>query len=232
MGRRSAFFDDELEPTENSQPSDSNGFGFGNDAPPPGIQPERPASILDQLRVAEPKKKQVRDRSWEGKNPNKRYRKVPGQIRETIISIAADYGYNASQIAQAFLEYALMCYRRADFALDLELDPKHGLTLLPGGWTQEQKPIWAENTWGKQPPKPPKKKHKRAGVDLWKQAVNYRLSPAIVSEIDAVCEVRRDADGKILSRKYHDGEVVARFLTFAIDAYNSGKLTLRDTENE
>ena len=228
MGRRSAFFDDELEPTENSQPSDSNGFGFGNDAPPPGIQPERPPSILDQLRVAEPKKKRVRDRNWEEANPGRVYRKVPNQIRDAINDLANAHGYSASQIAQAFLEYALMCYRRADFALELELD-RRGLTLMPGGWSDEKKPIWAENAWGGQTPK---KKRRKKQVDLWQQRVNYRLTPGIVMEIDAVCEVRRDVDGKILSRKYHDGEVVARFLTFAIEAYNSGKLALRDTDND
>ncbi|MBT3388975.1 MAG: hypothetical protein HN413_01045 [Chloroflexi bacterium] len=231
MGRRSAFFDDELEPTENSQSSDSNGFGFGNDAPAPGIQPERPASILDQLRVATPKKKVVRDRSWEEGNPTKTYRKVHSDIRDAINDIAIDYNYNASQIAQAFLEYALMCYRRADFALELELDSRHGLTLMPGGWSDEKKPIWAENAWGKQPPQK-KKRKKKDETPLYKMFVGYRLTPHIVAEIDAVCETRRFPDGNIISRKYHDGEVVARFLTFAIEAYNSGKLALRDAENE
>ena len=231
MGRRSAFFDDELEPTENSQPSDSNGFGFGNDAPAPGIQPERPPSIIDQLRVATPKKKVVRDRSWERDNPKKSYRKVPKQIRDVVKEIADTHGYNASQIAQAFLEYALMCYRRADFALELKLDSRHGLTLMPGGWSDEKKPIWAENTWGKQHPQK-KNRQKKNETPLWKQRVNYQLSSDLVTVIDAVCETRRSPYGNIISRKYHDGEVVARFLTFAIDAYNSGKLTLRDTENE
>ena len=190
---------------------------------------ERPASILDQLRTADPKIKTVRDRSWEENNPKKSYRKVPDEIRNTINEIAAAHGYNASQVAQAFLEYALLCYQRGDFALKLELD-RRGLTLMPGGWSEEKKPIWAENTWGK-PSSPKKKRRQKAGTPLWKQAVYYRLSPDLIAAIDDVCEVLRSEDGDLIRRKYHDGEVVARFLTFAIEAYHAGKLTLRDPDD-
>ena len=223
MARRSIWDDEENIQGETASP-------MGWETQTDEVQPERPASILDQLRTAEPKIQRVRDRSWECANPNKRYRKVPNQIRETLKDIAATHGHSSSQIAQAFLEYALMCYRRGDFRLDLELDQR-GLTLMPGGWSAKKKPIWAENAWGK-PSLPKKKRRKKNGPPLWKQAVNYRLSPELIAEIDAVCEARRSADGSLLSRKYHDGEVVARFLTFAIEAYNSGKLALQEVEGE
>jgi hypothetical protein len=196
----------------------------------PVVPLERPASILDQLRTADPKIKTVRNRSWEENNPGRTYRKVPNAIRDRLNQIAAAHGYNASQVAQAFLEYALMCYRRADFELELELD-RRGLTLMPGGWTDEHKPIWAESVWGK-PTTPKKKRRQKSGTPLYQQRVNYRLSPDLVENIDAVCEVQRSPDGAIASRKYHDGEVVARFLTFAIEAYSTGKLALRDAEDE
>ena len=190
---------------------------------------ERPASILDQLRTADPKIKTVRDRSWEEAHPGRTYRKVPHQIRDAVNEIAASHGYNASQVAQAFLEYSLICIQRGDFALELELD-RRGLTLMPGGWSEEKKPIWAENTWGKQPATK-KKRRKKGELSLYKQQVTYRLSPDLVEQIDVVCEVQRAPDGTIHSRKYHDGEVVARFLTFAIEAYNTGKLALRDADD-
>ena len=194
------------------------------------IQPERPTTILDQLRTAEPKIQKVRNRSWEINNPGRTYRKVPNEIRDTVNEIAATYCYNASQIAQAFLEYALMCYRRGDFALELELD-MNGLTLMPGGWSGESKPIWAENAWGDKPTKK-KKRRKKNVTPLYKQRVNYRLSPDLIMQIDEICETRREADGSLIGRTYHDGELVARLLTYSIEAYQRGKLVLKDDQNE
>jgi len=228
MARRS-IWDDE----DKDQEKAANNGGWGTqsdvDQDTPDVQPERPATILDQLRTAEPKIQTVRDRSWESEHPNKPYRKVPHEIRDSVNEIAATYGYNASQIAQAFLEYALMCYRRGDFELELKLD-KRGLTLMPSGWSDEKKPIWAESAWGNKPPKKRKKRRRKNGTPLYKQMVNYRLSPDLVEQIDDVCEAQRSEDGALISRIYHDGEVVARFLTFSIEAYNDGKLALKETE--
>jgi hypothetical protein len=229
MARRSIWDDEgrdlDIEVTDQA---DWNGQ-VDTDASAPDVPENRPATILDQLRTAEPKIQKVRDRSWESKHPSKSYRKVPNQIRDMVNEIAAAYEYNASQIAQAFLEYALMCYQRGDFELNLELD-QNGLTLMPGGWSEEQKPIWAESTWGNKSPKK-KKRRKKTGAPLYKQFVGYRLSPILIEQIDEVCEARRDSDGTLIHRTYHDGEVVARFLTFSIDAYYSGKLLLEEPEN-
>jgi hypothetical protein len=229
MARRSIWDDEDI-----GQEEAANDGEFGSQADvdhgSPIVQPDRPATILDQLRKAEPKIQAVRDRSWERENPKKSFRKVPCEIRDTVKDIAETYGYNASQIAQALLEYALMCYRRGDFKLELELD-KSGLTLMSGGWTDQKKPIWAENTWGVKPPKKIRRRRKK-GMPLWKQAVYYRLSPDLIAQIDEVCKTRRTLDGALISRTYHDGEVVARFLTFSIETYNNGKLVLEDPENE
>ncbi|MBC8508609.1 MAG: hypothetical protein H8D34_27435 [Chloroflexi bacterium] len=230
MARRS-IWDDE----EKGQETTANNVGWGaqpdvDQGADDEIQPERPATILDQLRTAEPKIQKVRDRSWERENPKKSYRKVPYEIRDNVNEIAETYGYNTSQIAQAFLEYALMCYRRGDFELELELG-QNGLTLMPGGWSAEKKPIWAESTWGGKSPKK-KKRRSKTGTPLWKQAVYYRLSPDLIAQIEEVCEAHRNPDGSLISRTYHDGEVVARFLTFSIEAYNTGNLTLSEPEDE
>ena len=225
MARRSIWDDEE-------KAANNGGWGTQADVDqdaPDEVQPERPETILDQLRTAEPKIQTVRDRSWESKYPNKPYRKVPHEIRDTVNEIAATYDYNASQIAQAFLEYALTCYRRNDFELELELD-KRGLTLMPGGWSEEKKPIWAENTWGKKSP-PKRKRRKKTRTPLYRQMVNYRLLPDLIAQIDKVCETQRGPNGSLIRRTYHDGEVVARFLTFSIEAYNSGKLTLKEPED-
>jgi hypothetical protein len=228
MARRS-IWDDE----EKDQEKAANNFGWRAqsdvDQGAPDVQPERPATILDQLRTAEPKIQTVRDRSWESKHPGRTYRKVPNQMRDTVNEIAATYGYNASQIAQAFLEYALMCYRRDDFKLELELD-KNGLTLMNGGWSDEKKPIWAESTWSSKPQKK-KRRRRKNGTSLYMQQVTYRLSPDLVAQIDEVCETQRGPDGDLIRRTYHDGEVIARFLTFSIEAYNTGNLALKDSEH-
>jgi len=228
MTRRS-IWDDE----EKDKETAANNGGWGTqadvDQSAPGVQPERPATILDQLRTAEPKTQMVRDRSWESEHPGRTYRKVPHQMRDTVNEIAATYGYNASQIAQAFLEYALMCYRRDDFELELELD-KNGLTLMRGGWSEEKKPIWAESTWSSKPQKK-KRRRRKNRTSLYKQRVNYRLSPDLIEQIDEVCETHRTPNGDLISRTYHDGEVVSRFLTFSIEAYNAGNLALKEPEH-
>lgn len=228
MTRRS-IWDDE----EKDQETAANNDGWGDqddmDQSAPDVQPERPATILDQLRTADPKVQVVRDRSWESKHPGRTYRKVPNQMRDTVNEIAETYGYNASQIAQAFLEYALMCYRRDDFELELELD-KNGLTLMRGGWSDEMKPIWAESTWSSKPQKM-KRRRKNNRISLYKQRVNYRLSPDLIEQIDKVCKTHRAPNGDLISRTYHDGEVVARFLTFSIEAYNAGNLALKEPEH-
>ena len=229
MARRSIWDDG-----DNNQEKSANNVGWRKqsdvDQSAPDVQPERPATILDQLRTAEPKIQTVRDRSWESKHPSKTYRKVPHEIRDTVNEIAKTYGYNSSQIAQAFLEYALMCYHRGDFELELELD-KSGLTLMRGGWSDDKKPIWAESTWGNKPPKKRKKRRRKNGNSLYKQFVGYRLSPDLIEQIDVVCEAKRGPDGDLVSRTYHDGEIIARFLIFSIEAYNTGKLALQEPEH-
>jgi len=229
MARRSIWDDEviEMDPVVLDQADWDQQVNNAESAP--NISTYRPATILDQLRTAEPKIQKVRDRSWESQHPSKTYRKVPHEIRDTINEIAATYEYNASQIAQAFLEYALMCYQRGDFKLNLELD-KHGLTLMPGGWSEEHKPIWAESAWGTKPPKK-KKRRKKTGTPLYKQRVHYRLSSDLIEMIDEVCSASRDSSGALIRRTYHDGEVVARFLTFAIEDYNKGKLILEEVKN-
>jgi len=230
MARRS-IWDDEVRDldTEITDQADWD-RQVNTDESAPDVPANRPATILDQLRTAEPKIQVVRDRSWERENPKKSYRKVPFEIRDTVKNIAESYRYNASHVAQAFLEYALMCYHRGDFRLELELS-QSGLTLMPEGWSTEKKPIWAENAWGK-PSTQKKRRRRKSGTPLWKQAVYYRLSPDLIAQIDEVCEAQRNPDGTLISRTYHDGEVVTRFLTFSIEAYNTGKLALRDPEDE
>ena len=230
MTRRSIWDDEGRDPDTEVTDQADWGPQVDTDESSPDGPAHRPATILDQLRTAEPKIQKVRDRSWERNNPKKSYRKVPNEIRDTVKDIAVTYGYNASQIAQAFLEYALMCYRRGDFRLDLELDQR-GLTLMPGGWSAEKKPIWAESTWGNKLSKK-KRRLRKTGTPLWKQAVYYRLSPDLIAQIEEVCEAKRNPDGSLISRTYHDGEVVARFLTYAIEAYNSGILALQEAEDE
>ncbi len=230
MARRNIWDDEDQLPTlpTASTPPFGDTQIANRDTHPDG-QPEKPVAIVDGLRMAKPKQR-VRDRSWEKAHPKKTYRKVPHEIRDTVKAIAETWGYNTSQIAQAFLEYALMSYRRGDFTLDLELSA-NGLTLMPDSWSDGKKPIWAENLSGAKPPPKKKRNKKTEGIPLWMQRVSYVLPADLVTKIDRICETRTNPDGSIISRTYHDGEVVARFLAYSIEAYNSGKLTLQDSEN-
>lgn len=190
--------------------------------------PVRPGTMLDRISIATPRPEPTRSRSWEKQHPSMTYRKVPTEIRDAVTQVADDTGYTASQIAQVFLEYALYGFRRGDFQLEVGLGPR-GTTLFRGGG-EARKPAWVENTsWGRTPPK--KKPRKKKTASLREQRITYRLSPALVSEIEQVCQ-RQVYDEARPEYMYQIGEVMARFLAFSLTAYQDGTLILQGNDDE
>ncbi len=229
--RRSVWLSES--PPEHS-PTPPSGDRWGT--PPPELPfegtapvspPGRPPSMLDKIRVAEPRPEPKRTRTWEKQHPSKTYRKVPTEIRTAVTRVADETDFTASQIAQVFLEYALYCYARGDFQLEVGLG-KRGTTLFPGGWGQDKKPVWAEKTWGKIPPE--KKRRRKSEPSLRGQMATYRLSVELVAELERICVPYQV--GNRTEYTYHVGEVLARFLAFSIDAYTHGALFLQGVENE
>lgn len=192
--------------------------------PPPSAAPFRPGTMLDRIPIAVPRPEPTRNRAWEKQHPTRSYRKIPAEVREAVNQVAEDTGYTTSQIAQVFLEFALYCFQRGDFQLEVGLGPR-GTTLFPGGGWEARKPAWAENTsWERTPPKKKARKRKRARA--WEVVVTYRLSIELSTEIDRVCvPLKRNGRPEYT---YQPGEVVTRFLVFSLEAYAQGTLLLED----
>ncbi len=141
---------------------------------------------LDQIRSAQPRRKEAkRNRNWERAHPGATYRKVPQEVRLAVLNVSEETGYTASQIAQAFLEYALAGFHRGDFALEPELGPRGTSLFQGGGWEADTRPIWAEGIG--QPPDRKSRGKKRADPKLTKSYVSYRLSPAVAEGIEGLC---------------------------------------------
>ncbi len=198
---------------------------------PPDDNPALPASAVpahtqhDQIRNAEPRPEPKRNRAWEQAHRGVTFRKVPTEVRAAVLQVAGETGYTASQIAQAFLEYALESYNRHEFALETELGPR-GVTLYPGGqWGAESRPIWAVNPDGQVQSARRRKKEK----SIYKQQVSYRLPPGLVAALMAICRVPSEDHPGAQLKRHQPGEVVTRFLSFSLDAYAAGRMILTES---
>lgn len=85
--------------------------------------PQRPQTMLSQLRTASARPKAKRNRTWERKNISTTYRLVPNELRDAVKAVAHDLGYTADQIAQVFLAYGWDSYKNDE----LRLTAKPGL---------------------------------------------------------------------------------------------------------
>ncbi len=183
--------------------------------------PEKPKTILEQLRPPEKQPTPLRNRAWEKQHPSMTYRLVPQEVREAVKEIAVNLECTADLVAGTLLEYARICYQRGDLRLQPQPTPR-GLRLYPENYPPTIKPKklrWVENREQPKPPQPKRKPRKRP-VGLYRQQVTYRLSPEIRAEIDRI------------SQEQHvpPGEVVTRFLQWGIQAYQTGKLILEVAE--
>ncbi len=215
MKTRKSIWDPD-QPDSGEKPS-----GPGWNSPPEEgpVQPPAALSILEQLRPAGRR----RDRSWE-KQPGRRttsYRGVPPPLRAALLEIATDIQVKVDEVARAFLEYGLQCYRRGEITIQPVLS-RQRLTLFPepDSWGAAARPGWYEQVWPADQTK--HLKHGRPGngkPDLpWRRSmVSYRGLPD-----ELVVAIRE------LSQNHHlpAGEVVTLFLGHALTVYRSGRLIL------
>jgi hypothetical protein len=177
---------------------------------------------LDYIPVAQA---MPRSRRWEKTHKAHAFRRVPPNVQQAVRQAAYNESLTVDSVAQAFLEFALMCYERGDLPLDAQLIER-GQTLLPEhGWGGHSRARWLEKTWGLTPPRKKPLKVTPTKVERpWKdwKVVAYRLSDAVFAQVD---RLRRE--------KYvPSGEVLTRLLMHALNAYEIGQMAFLAGEGE
>lgn len=180
--------------------------------------PVSPVSPLDQIRGAEPRK---RNRTWEGQHHTCSYRGVPQDIQDQVVALAASLLVNTDELVQVFVQYGLSCLERG--ILTISPRPKaQRMTLypLPNGWGQQAG--WSEATEGWEPgqskeiPAKRKASSKEGSSTLWKRVVTYRLS---TDSVDSIARLAEQHTVPI-------GEVMTLLLKHGLESYKSGRLLL------
>jgi hypothetical protein len=216
--RRKSIWDTPAPEAGNTEPTAPGWGGDQASAQPPAAVP-----IVEQLRLAE---KKQRDRSWEKQEDNRAtsYRGVPPKLQAEIRQVAVELQVTMDDVARAFLEFGLQCYRKNEIKIAPALS-RQRLTLFPDSdnWVGAQRPGWYERVWEKPTLKITTSKkgaHKgeEPAVKPWNwPKVSYRRLPA-----DLVETIRQ------LHEKHAVpvGEIVTLFLGHALDAYQSDRLIL------
>jgi len=183
-------------------------------------QPEPPKPILEQLRLAELKK---RNRIWEAKAENRPmvFRRIPPDLRDSVRDTADELGVRADDVARAFLEYGLLCCQRGQLKIQPVLSEGRR-TLFPTdrAHLRQTSAGWREVDGKAQPRTAPKKKKSRnanSNLPIWKCQASYRGIPAGVQ--DALRQIHRTAHVPL-------GEVAALLLGYALEAYLQGLLVM------
>ena len=171
-----------------------------------------PASIIDSLRVATPKK---RNRSWEKKNRPVTFRGVPPRLQEGVKEVAEELQVNVDDVARAFLEFGLQCHRFGEIRLSPYPKGQH-MTLFPRSVSGQ--PGWTQRILdSQQQSEPSKGKIKKGNKErLWQKRVSYRIP------IDLHLSIKEIAE----KRYVPIGEVVILFIGHALEAYQNGRLGL------
>jgi len=171
-----------------------------------------PGNPLDYIPVA---KVLPRSRRWEKAHKAHAFRRVPPNVVRAVRQAAVNENLTVDGAAQAFLGYALMCYERGDIQIDGLLSEQRRTVLPEQGWGGQPRAHWLEKSWGLTPPRPKNPKPKTEKADqLWRKVIAYRLSAEVFSRID---RLRKEQDAPA-------GEVLARLLMHALNAYESGRL--------
>ena len=169
-------------------------------------------NLLDMMPIAEEREK--RNRQWEkARQANTvSYRGIPEEVRTAIKTIAGDLEVNAEEVARAFLEFGLYCFKNQEIAI--QPHPKgRNMTLFPDGWNRQ--PAWTDCGWGKKV-EPTKEKKKREPA-AWRTVVTYRGIPT---------EVKKAIQGISALHTVPVGEVATLFFIHALQAHQQGRLAL------
>lgn len=173
-----------------------------------------PGKPLDYIPVA---KVLPRSRQWEKINKAHAFRRVPKNVQKAVRQAAENEGLTVDATAQALIEYALMCYERGDLQIDAILSEQRRTVMPAQGWGGQSRAHWMEKSWGLVPPrKSPVKAAPEKVERPWRDwpVVAYRLSDEVFEKVN-----------KIWKEKYAPaGEVLARLLMHALNAYESGRM--------
>lgn len=187
-------------------------------APPESVPAAVP--VVDQLRVAD----KTRRRDWEEQHKSRAFRGVAPNVHAAVRAVAENEQHTIDEMAQALLDFSLLCYQRGEIELQPVLDNQRR-TLFPGVEGRSARPgkkakvQWTEKTWGLKPPKKRTAKVKK-GVDVrpWKDwpVVAYRLSDELFRAIERIG----------VDQEIQRGELVSKLLMHALDAYEAGRLVI------
>lgn len=222
MGKqgRKSIWDTPVPETASAEPAAP---GWGGDKPQAVPQPPAAVPIVEQLRLTE---KKQRDRSWEKKEDNRptSYRGVPPKLQAEVRQVAADLQVTVDDVARAFLEFGVLCYRKKEIKIAPTLS-RQRLTLFPDpdNWAGAKRPGWYERVWDQPAPKAGNgKKGSHKGntetVKPWKwPKASYRRLPAEL--VETIHQLHEKHSVPV-------GEIVTLFLGHALDAYQTGRLIL------
>ena len=154
-----------------------------------------------------------RNRKWEKEHRPYRYVNVSVELREQVLALAEHLEVTVDEVARAFVEYGVECVDEEKLQLRAHPNP-HGrkMTLFP----KERAKGWQEaNESPREIPARSKKRSRQA--KRFYPAVSYRLLKKVH---DDICRLAMDLGVPL-------GEVVSFLLQYGLDAYHSGKLSLK-----
>jgi hypothetical protein len=175
-----------------------------------------PPDIYDNLRVAEPRK---RDRRWEKEHNSRKvvYRGVDPKLALRVKKIAGEFEVPAGEVARFLLEYGMRAYNEGDLDLIPYPNPNRmRFTLFP-----VDEPPQRANL----PYKPRKTRRKKSIGASWRVITTWRnFSPELKGEIsDLASEAGLDVPV---------GELVTALLRFSLTAYELGLLVFNPVQIE
>ena len=106
------------------------------------------------------------------------YRGIPKEVQTAIKTIAGELDVTTEEVARAFLEFGLYCFRNNEIDVQAHIKGRH-MTLFPNGWNRQ--PAWTDCGWGKKAETQPREKKKRE-PSTWQTVVTYRRIPLEVKK--------------------------------------------------
>ena len=154
-----------------------------------------------------------RNRKWEKEHRPYRYVNVSVELREQVMALAKHLEVTADEVARAFVEYGVECVNEEKLYLRAQPNP-HGrkMTLFP---KERVKGCHEVNDVPKEIPVRKKKQMSKAKKVY--PAVSYRFPTKVHNDI---CGLAMNLDVPL-------GEVVSFLLQNGLNAYRSGKLSLK-----
>jgi hypothetical protein len=138
---------------------------------------------------------------------------VPIELREQVLALAEHLGVTVDEVARAFVEYGVKCVGEEKLHLRARPNPLgRKMTLFP----KERAKGWQETNGAPREIPARKKKQSRQGKRVY-PAVSYRLPEKVHDDISGLA---MDLDVPL-------GDVVSFLLQSGLDAYRSGKLSLK-----